>query len=127
MRIFLLSVALCGAICITGCFSLESEVSKTNGQEHVVAKNYGWSLFNCLPLCCGNVNAQGRVGPWAFFRDDVTLDKMHERFLRHAAEKGRPAQDVCCHSYDSVMIYILSIPIPHVFTYKEIQISGVLK
>jgi len=110
---------------------LESEISKTNGEEHVVAINYGWSLFNCIPLFCGNANGSGRVSPWAFFRDDVTMDKVQARFLQHAADKGRQAHDLNYHNYSSVMFDLplvgFSIPIPYVITYKEIQLSGVLK
>ena len=131
MKSFCLILALCGTFCLAGCFTVESEVSKTNGEEHVVVINYGWSLFNCIPLFCGNTTTEGRNGPWAFFRDDVTMDKVQSAFLNHAKERGRTATDLNYHNYDTIMINLpilgLPIPIPYIITYKEVQLSGVLK
>jgi len=118
-------------MCLSGCFSLESEVSKTSGEEHVVARNYGWKLFNLMPLVCGNANNEGKSCPIMVFRDDVTLDKVQGRVLKLAASKGREAQDLCYHNYDTVLFNLpvlgFSIPVPYVLTYKEIQLSGVMK
>ena len=68
------------AAALAGCFSLETARINTNGREHVLASNYGWYLFHCIPLACGNASKDPWF-PWVLFRDDVTLDKIQSRFM----------------------------------------------
>ena len=111
---------------------MDTAVLEIDGREHVVASNYGWKLFNCIPVCCGNAADDGkRVSPWAFFRDDVTMDKVQSRLMSYARERGREVTDLTYHNYDSVMLWIpmagIALPVPYLICYNEVQLSGVLK
>ncbi len=125
--------ALGATLCLTGCFSLDTATSKVTGEEHVVVSNYGWRIFGVIPIFCGNATSEkdGRAGEWAFFRDDVTMDKLQRRFLDYASVSGREIDDLTYHNYDTIFMTIpwtgIPIPIPYVICYREIQISGVLR
>lgn len=129
IALFVIFVAL-----LSGCFSIDRSPIGKNGNEHVVVANYGWTLFNRIPLFCGNATSPEktrRVGPWAFFRDDVTMEKLQGRFLELAAQEGREATDLVYHDYNTVLMTLpmsgITIPIPYLICYRELQLSGVLK
>ena len=114
----------CATLCLTGCFTVDTAPSKYTGGEHVMMNNYGWKLFNWIPLFCGNADKDGSLG-FALFRDDVTFEKVQGRFVDYAA--GRTIE---CPSYDTkstVFLYVFGIPIPYLITYNEITLSGVVK
>lgn len=129
----LLFIGTLATCMLTGCFSIDSAVSQTSGEEHVIVANFGWRLFNVFPLFCGNATSEqeGRIGPFAFFRDDVTMDKVQERFYEYANERGKTPDTVVYHTYDSVLFDVpftqIPVPIPYLFCFREIQISGVIK
>ena len=114
---------------VAGCFSIEKAVVGSTGEEHVLVSNYGWYLFHFLPVACGNAS-QGAALPSVFFRDDVTLDKVQDRFMRHAQEEGREVLGLSCVSRESVMLELpgfgTTLPIPYLVTYREVQLSGTL-
>ena len=111
-----------------GCFSLEYGKMSLNGEENLVVGNYGWYLFDLVPVVCGNANKNSNF-PWAFFRDDVTMDKVQSRFMEEAKKKGKDISTLVYHSNDSVMLNLpnIVVPIPYLLTYHELQLSGVLK
>ena len=120
------------AVAAAGCFSVDAAYSPAADSEQVLVSNNGWWLFNCIPLCCGNATPEPeRVGPWAFFRDDVTLDKVQHRFMEYAHARGASVQDLVYNNYDNVLFSIpftnIPVPIPYLLCYREIQLSGVLK
>lgn len=122
----------CAILLLAGCFSLDTAVSASTGDEHVVVSNYGWKLFNCIPLCCGNATKPGdRLGPWAFLRNDVTMEKLQERFMAHAKSRGRSIEGLTYHNYETVLFNIpftqIPVPLPYVLCFRELQLSGVLK
>lgn len=131
----LITLALIAAAAgFSGCCSMDYTVSPSTGNEHVLVSNYGWKLFNCIPLVCGNATdpqSPNYFGPWAFFRDDVTMDKIQARLTTLAAAHGKTPANLFYHNYDTVFISIpfadVPIPIPYVVCYREIQLSGVLK
>lgn len=118
-----------GALGCVGCFSLQRARVLTTGQEHVHTANYGWYLFHCIPLACGNASADA-WSPWVAFRDDVTMDKIQHRFMRYANGQGAEVSDLTYVTNESVMLNIpglnIPLPIPYLLTYREIQLSGVL-
>ena len=130
-KIFILG--LVSTLILSGCFSLEHCQSKRAGVENVVVSNYGWQIFGTVPIFCGNATSEknGRVGEWAFFRDDVTLEKVQARFMEYVNSTGREVSDVSYHNYSSTFFTVpftsVSIPLPYIVCYKEILISGVLK
>lgn len=124
-------VSLIGVgLLLTGCFSLETATLTKCGEENVLVTNYGWYLFNMLPLATGNA-AEKAVSPTVLFRNDVTMDKVQQRAQRYADSKGKRLEDLAYHNHSSVMFNIpgtdFPMPIPYVLTFREIQLSGVLK
>jgi hypothetical protein len=71
------------------------------------------------------------VLPWAFFRDDVTMDKVQYRFMDYAKNKGVEISDLKYTYYDTVLFNLpivqYPLPIPYLLCYREIQLSGNLK
>lgn len=118
----------CAAFGLTGCFSLDHGRFVRTNEEHVLVSNYGWYLFNYIPLACGNAN-QDRWLPWVMFRNDVQMDKIQGRFMDYAGP--RKMRDLAYTTSESVLLTIpginLPLPIPYVLTYREIQLSGVLE
>ncbi len=51
----------CATLCLTGCFTVDTAPSKYTGGEHVMMNNYGWKLFNWIPLFCGNADKDGSL------------------------------------------------------------------
>ena len=126
---FNFAMAICAVLGLAGCFSLDTAVLDSR-TEHVVVRNYGWYLFNCIPLLCGNAAPDGGL-PFVCFRDDVTQEKIQRRFMDYAAPKGVDASELNYFNDESVMLEIpamsLSIPVPYLICYREVQLSGVLK
>lgn len=131
--ILLRNICIIGAILgFSGCYSLSSSQwnNYSTGEEHVLVSNYGWYLFGVVPIACGNA-AKNPVSPWAFFRNDVTMNKLQRNFMDYAETRVCEPTDLFYYTRDSVLFSIpgssLPIPIPYILTYKEIQLSGVLK
>ena len=107
--------ALCATLCLTGCLSTEVSKSEVCGTEHIFVDDYGWKLFNWIPL----------------FRSDITLERVQKELMAESARRGKIATDLTIHSYDKVTfdipLIVITIPIPYVICYHEIQVSGVLK
>ena len=122
-----------------GCFSIEraalspeigtaaSMDKDATPQEHVLVSNYGWYLFNRMPLVCGNAR-KGAFFPWAFFCNDVDETVLQDRFTDYAAEIGCDVDDLVMFNSEQVLldIYSIPVPIPYICCYREMQISGVL-
>ena len=69
---------------LAGCYSMDiattdalqnSALSSRDGKvlEHVVVSNYGWYLFDSVPLVCGNPDSSS-CWAWTFFDDEVTTE-----------------------------------------------------
>jgi hypothetical protein len=118
--------------CATGCFTVDTARSDKHDstREHVVVRNYGWRLFNCIPLVCGNATENSFM-PWVFFRDDITMDKIQGRFANYAARRGKKAHDLKYTDYDTVLFNVpllqYPLPIPYLLCYRELQLSGNLE
>lgn len=130
MRQIRLLLVLGVTICLTGCFTLDTADVRSTGEEHVCVGNRGWYLFHVIPLACGNA-AENPSMPWAFFRNDVTMDKIQKRFTDYANFHGKEIKNMSYFTHESVLFEIpatdLPLPIPYFLTYKEIQLSGELK
>ena len=98
------------------------------GGEQLVVRNYGWYLFDFLPIGCGNASKDARF-PFVIFRDDVDIDVMQRRFMAEAG--GKKASDLVYTNYDSKWLTLpllyLEVPVPYIVTYRETQLSGVVK
>lgn len=115
---------------LAGCFSLETAELTKSGDENVLVTNYGWYLFNVFPVATGNA-AEDALSPTVLFRNDVTMDKVQQRAQRYADSQGKKLGDMAYHNMSSVMFNIpgtdFPVPLPYVLTFREIQLSGVLK
>ena len=125
MRKLVLTALLCAAAaCLSGCLSLDSAAVPSGGGEHVLARNYGWSLFNCIPFICGNASPDPSCG-CVMFRNDVTMEKVQARLADYAA--GRQIECPVYHHADSIFVTLFGFPIPYIICYKEVSVSATLK
>ena len=103
------------ATCFGGCLSTEVSKSEVCGTEHIFVQDYGWKLFNCIPL----------------FRPDITLKRVRTELEDEAKRRGKTAENLTWHNYDTIIftlpILYVPIPIPYLICYQEVQLSGVLK
>lgn len=132
MKINFLSVLLLGTLFFTGCFTVNTATSEVTENHHLLVQNYGWRLFYAIPIVSGNATeADDRFGPWAFFRDDVTLDKVQKRFFKEAATLDGEVTDLTYYCRENILFDIpltqLPMPIPYIICYREIQLSGVIQ
>lgn len=140
MRQIVQMVSLASSIMLAGCFSMDiattnslkkSALSPEDGspKEHVVVSNYGWYLFNCIPLACGNATP-GASFPWKIFSNQVTSGILHDRMMAHAAALNADIKDLAFFRDEKVIFDLpgtdFPIPIPYVLCYREIQFSGTL-
>ncbi len=126
-------LAACALASLAGCFTIDSATSQTTGEEHVIVSNWGYFLFNTIPVFCGNTEhpINDTYGAAVFFRNDVTMDKVQDRFVKYTEKRGKAPENIVYHKYDSVLFDIpftqIPVPIPYFFCYREIQISGVIR
>ena len=129
-----------GMVLMAGCFSMD--IAKTeslkgsalfssegNPIEHVVVSNYGWFLFNCIPLACGNA-APDAIMPWRLFSNHVNSERLHDRLMTHAAAQNANIKDLPFFRDERVIFDLpgtdFPLPIPYVLCYREVQFSGTL-
>ena len=96
---------------------MTTEVSKSevSGQEHIFVNDYGWKLFNWLPI----------------FRSDITLERIQKELMDESNRRGKVATDLTYHvivrvSFD-VPLLVVTLPIPYIICYHSVQLSGVLQ
>ncbi len=137
-HIILLGRILPAIAMLAGCYSMDvasnSALDKhgTKGSrhaEHVVVSNYGWYLFNCLPLACGNTNPKASF-PWSFFSNQVSSSLLHDRMMEYAMERNAPVKELPFFRDEQVFFNVpgtqFPIPIPYVLCFREVQFSGIL-
>ena len=124
-----------------GCFSLATAAPdsfaaprRANGfrtpREHVVVSNYGWYLFNWIPLACGNARTGARF-PFVLFRDDVKESIVHDKITSsYAVARGLDLEELNLIFTENVLLTLpgtsVPIPLPYVVCYRERLVSGVL-
>lgn len=129
------------AILLAGCYSMDvasNEALRKSGAtdgtgneqiEHVLVSNYGWYLFNCIPLACGNATP-GASFPWKFFGDHVNPVLLHDRMMEYANSKNADINNLLLSRDEKVFFDIpgsdIPCPIPFFICYHEVQISAVL-
>ena len=123
---------------LCGCYSMEvasnsalNDSVSANGTEkpieHVLVTNYGWYLFNCAPLVCGNASPGGTF-PWSFFSDQVNPEIVHDRLMAYAASRDANVEELVASYDEKVFLQVPEVqaPIPYLLCYREVQASGVL-
>ena len=135
----ILPLAASSLLLLGGCFSLDaasnaarrkSDIDRTDEPvEHVLVSNYGWYLFNCIPLVCGN-SSPGAIFPWTIFSDHVNHVLLHERLMRYAKDRKASVKELIATRDERIFLEIpgsgIPVPIPFLLCYQEVQISGVL-
>lgn len=136
LRFMALAVMLAAAGCCTRC-SVAPEHMKGLGVvgasgefvEHYYVRNYGWYLFDKIPLVCGDTNPNSLCG-MSFFSDQVRTDTMTRIFNDRVRATGSKPASVATIVDDWVTFEVpgLSFPLflPYVVCYRDVQISGVL-
>lgn len=129
MSKFLTLIGICGALCLTGCFSIEMAKEPGN-KTQVIASNYGWYLFDCIPLVCGDPDEDWII-PCTFFRNRVTMDDIQARLLKKMQKSGKHVESLAWKNNDSVLLTVpilnIPVPVPYIITYHEMQLSGEVK
>ena len=139
MRFIPYSLITMAMLLLGGCFSMETASntalqnsvaeSEPTPVEHVLVSNYGWYLFNCIPLVCGNAEPDA-VCPWKFFSDQVNPILLHDRLMEYASSKTTDIKDLVFSHEEEVFFDFpgsdIPFPIPYLVCYREIQFSGVL-
>jgi hypothetical protein len=122
----------------TGCVNLQKtsngalynlEVLGAEGkpQEVMTVSNYGYYLFNCIPVFCGNT-AEGHVGNTVWFQNHVTLEKTQGVMMREIKDQKLWVTNLQPHSYETCFFSV----IPYIGNslgivwYKQIDLSAVL-
>ena len=105
----------CVTLCLTGCLSTEVSKSEVCGVEHIMTSDYGWKLFNWIPI----------------FRRDITIDRVQKALVEEAQKRGKTPSGLVYHNIENVMFDIpllyITLPIPYLVCYHEIQLSGTLQ
>lgn len=127
----LLSIPLfCVTICLTGCFSVEVAKEPGGHITQITASNYGWYLFDFIPLFCGDPDDDWII-PCTFFRNRVTMDEIQSKLLAKAQKNGNKIENLTWSNNDSVLLTIpllqIPVPVPYLITYREMQLSAEVK
>lgn len=130
--------ALALLVSLTGCVSVQRApkvapagvgILGTQGvpAEHIHVSNFGYYLFNCIPIFCGNT-ADDRQGNTIWFSDEVTLAKTQSIMVDEARNRNCKMTELQPHLKSTCFFS----SIPYVGTtfgllwYKEVQLSAVL-
>ena len=105
------------------------EVVGTPGvtEECVTVSNYGYYLFNVLPLFCGNT-VDGRLGNTVWFQNHVTLERTQSVMMREIQATKPTVTCLQPHTYETCFFSV----IPYIGNslgivwYKQIDLSAVL-
>lgn len=127
---FLSILFFCVTICLTGCFSVEVAKEPGGHKAQIIASNYGWYLFNFIPLFCGDPDDDWII-PCTFFRNRVTMDVIQSKLLAEAKKKQMSVDNLTWNNNDSVLLTVpllqIPVPVPYVITYREMQLSAEVK
>jgi len=95
-------------------------------EEHLHVSNYGYYLFNAVPLFCGSTDVPGSG---AFFEDTVRLDQTQELLMRTAKSRGA-VQVADIQAIPHSTCFFSAIPYVGntlgLVWYREVQMSAVL-
>ena len=140
MRPLFSTLAALTLFLLCGCYSMDvatnptlrnSKMRKDSNSpvEHVLISNYGWYLFNCIPLVCGNASPDASF-PWKFFTKQVSPAVLHDRMMSYANSKKANVRNLIATHNENVFFDIpgsdIPVPIPFLLCYQEIQLSAVL-
>ena len=111
---------------LTGCFSVDVAESPVLGERsagHVYVSNWGWTLFGCVPLVCGNANFDSWC-PVTFFKDEIRPDIAYDKLASLAERKDANLEGVHFLGDNCVLFDAWYAPVPWILVYKETNLSA---
>ncbi len=96
-------------------------------RQHIHISNYGYYLFNCIPIFAGDTRP-GKVGSMSWFQDDVRLPSVQNVLVEKVKEQNAQIDEIQPHTSSTCCF----ASIPYVGTtfglvwYKEVQLSAVI-
>lgn len=140
MKTLLSYIFLICALLTGGCYSLQVasnealrnsaiEKGKNEPVEHILISNYGWYLFNYIPIVCGNTVSTDTI-PWVFFSNHVNPILLHDKMIAYASAKNANIRNLSIRRTEKVFFEFpgsqIPVPIPFLISFQEVQVSGVL-
>jgi len=114
------------SLMLAGCFSVRVASSPVLGEDvksHVTVENYGWYLFGCLPLACGNEKLDSWCA-FSLFCDEVRPDVAYGKLKDVAARENCEIRDFFMINDNDVLFNFFDFNIPWIIVTKEISISA---
>ena len=96
-------------------------------EEHITVSNYGYYLFNLIPICCGNTDPDSSLAT-ACFSDEVNLPKVQGVLINEVKARGCQVAEIqpLCQS----TCFFSAIPFIGnslgIIWYRDVQVSAVL-
>ena len=117
---------LTSSLLLTGCFTVNEASSPVLGGDvvkHVTSENYGWYLFGCLPLFCGNENLDSWC-PFSVFCDEVTPEIVYSKLEAVAERDDCLMDDVHTLADNDVLFETYYVTLPWLVVYKNVSFSA---
>lgn len=114
------------SLMLCGCFSVKVASSPVLGEDvksHVTVDNYGWYLFGCLPLACGNEKLDSWCA-FSLFRDEVRPEIAYGKLKDVATRKNCEIRDFRMINDNDVLFNFFDFNIPWIIVTKEVRISA---
>ena len=114
------------SLMLCGCFSVKVASSPILGEDvktHVTVDNYGWYLFGCLPLACGNEKLDSWCA-FSLFCDEVRPEIAYGKLKDIATRGNCEIRDLLVINDNDVLFNFFDFNIPWIIVTKEVSISA---
>jgi len=114
------------SVSLAGCFSVDVASSPVLGKDvakHVTVENYGWYLFGCVPLACGNEKLDSWC-PFSLFSNEVTPEIAYGKLKNVALKEKCQISDFHLVNDNDVLFNFFDFNIPWIIVTKEVSISA---
>ena len=114
------------SLMLCGCFSVKVASSPVLGEDvksHVTVDNYGWYLFGCVPLACGNEKLDSWCA-FSLFCDEVRPEIAYGKLKDVAARENCEIRDFRMVNDNDVLFDFFGYNIPWIVVTKEVKISA---
>ena len=116
-----LSLSACAVVNVATVDQLNEQqlAPDTTAVAHIQARNWGWYLFNFIPLVSGNLNSPGFPQFPAFFRNNVEVELVVDLVTAKSRELGATmTTDLQSNDYSRWR------PLTLVLWLRDIEVSG---
>lgn len=114
------------SLMLCGCFSVKVASSPILGEDvksHVTVDNYGWYLFGCVPLACGNEKLDSWCA-FSLFCDEVRPEIAYGKLKDVATRENCEIRDFRMVNGNDVLFDFFGYNIPWIVVTKEVKISA---